>query len=138
MDHLTCTRVRQSRFIDRDVVFDIDYDDRMGFGGDRRIEKSMKLRKEFKDLGMAFHRHRVELRFDASRENRDTPEWMVLRERVKEFCDTKCQGYWTWKTKRMASRTSDDYTFEMDLMFEHEEDMKLWLKEHGLIIRLSM
>ena len=138
MTHLTCTRIRQSRFIDRDIVFDIDFDDKMQMGPERRIERCVKLRKEFKELGMAFHRHRVELRFNLSRDDRHGEEWWDLKERVKEFCDSKVTGYWTWKLRRLSDRETDGYKMEMDLMFENEVDMQLWLKEHGLIIRLSM
>lgn len=136
MENLTCTRIRQSKFIDRDIVFNIDVD--ITFGNDRRLEKSVKLRKEFSDLGMAFHRHRVELRFTAPRTARDSSDWHNLRESVKEFCDTRCEGYWSWKIKRLNDRETDNYLYELDLFFEHKADMDLWLKEHGLILRLSL
>lgn len=136
MENLTCTRIRHSKFIDRDIVFEIDVDDT--FGGERRIEKSVKLRKEFNELGMAFHRNRVELRFNSERVNRDSPEWQKLRESIKESCDTKCEGYWSWKIKRMNDRNSDRILYELDLFFEYKTDMDLWLKEHGLILRLSL
>jgi hypothetical protein len=132
---IKCTRVRQSRFIDRDIVFDIEVDST--FGADRRLEKSVKLRKEFTELGMAFHRNRVELRFAVERGNRDSPEWHTLRDGVKEFCDTKLSGYWSWKIKRVNNRENDDFIYEIDLFFEHEADLALWLKDQGQIIKLT-
>lgn len=125
-------------FIDRDIVFEIDFDDKMQLGPERRIERSMKLREEFKELGMSFHRNRVELRFDLDRGDRHGEEWHALKERVKEFCDSKLEGFWTWKLRRLNARDTDGYKLEMDLMFEHESDMETWLKEHGLILRLSL
>jgi hypothetical protein len=139
MSDLTCTRVRRSKFIDRDVVFDITIDDPLGYGGERRIETSLKLRKEFNKLGMAFHRNRVELRFTLERTPKnDQSSWVALKEQVKEFCDSRLEGYWTWKLRRYNDRDTDGYKLEMDLMFEHEADMKLWLKDHGMIIRLTL
>lgn len=138
MTDLICTRVRQSHFIDRDIVFDIDFDDKMKMGRERCPERSVRLREEFNDLGIAFNRHRVELRFEVAYEDRDNAEWPELKEQVKEFCDARCEGFWTWKLLRRSLRSGDGYQFEMDLMFEHEADMQLWLKEHGLIIRLAL
>lgn len=135
---LTCTRVRQSHFIDRDIVFEIDFDDKMKMGRERVSERSVKLRKEFADLGMAFHRNRVELRFEVDYDDRDCAEWPELKEKVTEFCDSRLTGYWTWKLRRRTLNGGNSYQFEMDLMFEHEADMQLWLKDHGMIIRLTL
>ena len=139
MSELTCIRVRQSKFIDRDIVFDIVSEDPMKMGVERRFESSLKLREEFKELGMAFHRNRVELRFTLTRDVRnDMTPWKNLKEQVSEFCDSRLSGYWTWKLKRYNDQDTDGYQMHMDLMFEHEADMQLWLKDHGLIIRLTL
>lgn len=138
MTDLICTRVRQSLFIDRDIVFDIDSDDKFG-GQFNRLERSVKLRAEFKDLGMNFNRHRVELRFDMERTpaaNRSS-SYRDLCEQIKDFCDTRCSGFWSWKHKRRSSECGNWHHLDLDLFFEHEEDMKTWIKDHGIIIRLT-
>jgi len=136
MINLVCEQIRQSKFIDRDIVFDIKSDDT--FGSLKRIEKSVKLRKEFKDLGVAFCLNRVELKFSCDYLNKNTGEWETLRNDIKNFCDTKLDGYWSWKIKGRNAQDSDRYFYEIDLFFEHANDMNLWLKEHGLILRLSL
>lgn len=137
MINLVCEQIRRSKFIDRDIVFDIRYDD--AFSNLKRIEKSVKLRKEFKDLGVAFCLNRVELRFTCDYATSQTHEWSDMRDRIKNFCDTKLEGYWTWKIKSRSVRDQHQkYLYEMDLFFELKEDMDLWLKEQGLILRLSL
>lgn len=139
MTTLNCLHVRHAKFIDRDIVFNIDFDDRFGGGLRGRIEKSVQLREEFKELGMAFHRNRVEVRFQVSYENRNSDEYRLLTNKVKEFCDTRCEGYWSWKFKRTTVEEDrrETYNYEMDLFFEHRDDMDLWLKEQGLVFRLT-
>lgn len=131
MSELTCTYVRRSRFIDRNIVFNIKYDDH-GMGH----ETSVQLRKEMTELGLAFFSNRVELRFTLERKDRRNDDWTKLRERVKEFCETKCTGYWSWKL-RQRNLDSDAFGLEMDLLFENEADLELFLKEQALIIRLT-
>jgi hypothetical protein len=130
MSDLVCTHVRRSRFIDRDIVFDIKREDHMP-----EWERSISLRKEMKDLGMAFFRNRVELRFTIPRESK-SDEFRQIRERVKEFCDSKLTGHWTWK---ISNRNIDGMTrsLELDLMFEKEDELELFLKDHGTIVRLT-
>ena len=135
MNDIVCHSVRHSKFIDRDIVFDITSDDT--FGKLKRIETSVKLRNEFKDLGVAFHLNRVEMKFSCSISTSKTDEWAELRESIRKFCDTRLEGYWSWKIKSHMSKTTDQYLYDMELFFERREDMDLWLKEQGLVLRLS-
>lgn len=136
MTKVICHSIRHSKFIDRDIVFDITLDET--FGKLNRVETSVKLRKEFKDLGVAFHLNRVELRFSCGNSTRKTSEWAEIRESIKNFCDTRLEGYWSWKIKGHMKGPTDRYLYDMDLLFERREDLELWLKEQGTMLRLSL
>jgi hypothetical protein len=131
-----CTRIRQSRFIERDIVFNISYEEAL-----KRFEKSVSLRPGFEEIGMKFFRNRVETRFDYGESPSDRKagemEAFKIRESIKEFCDTKVTGYWTWKFQTRRKHDEEGYEFQIDLMFEETQDMELWLKDHGVLLKLT-
>lgn len=130
MSDLTCVHVRRSRFIERDIVFNIKRDEIVNH------EINVSLRKEMMDLGLSFFRNRVELFFTADYENRNTREMRSIKDRIREFCDSRFEGYWTWKYQQRRGDV-DDTLFQLELMFEKEEELELFLKEHGTIVRLT-
>ena len=130
MSDLTCVHVRRSRFIERDIVFNIKRDEIMNY------EVNVSLRKEMMDLGLALFRNRVEVHLKTSRQNRNTSEIRQVKDRIREFCDSRFQGYWTWKYQQRPIE-DDETSVQIELMFEKEEELELFLKEHGTIIRLT-
>lgn len=133
MSDIVCHLICHSKFIDRDIVFDIKIEENFG----HRIEKSVKLRKEFKDLGTAFCLNRVELKFSCDQERKHTTKLSDIRDDIKKFCDTRLEGYWSWKFKGRNDRKSDQYLYDMELFFERKDDMDLWLKDQGMMIKLK-
>lgn len=130
MSDLTCVHVRRSRFIDREIVFNIKRDEIMSY------ELNVCLRKEMMELGLAFFRNRVELFFTTPRDKRNTKEINLVKDKIREFCDSQLTGYWTWKYQQRP--LEDDATsIQIELMFEKEEELELFLKDHGTIVRLT-
>lgn len=130
MSDLTCVHVRRSRFIDREIVFNIKRDEIMNY------EVNVSLRKEMMDLGLALFRNRVEVHLKTARQNRNSKEINQVKDRIREFCDSRLQGYWTWKYQQRPIE-DDETSVQIELMFEKEEELELFLKEHGTIIRLT-
>lgn len=145
MSEIRCTMMRRSKFIDRNMVFKIEFDEYM-----KRYETSVVLRTEFKELGVAFLRNKVTSRFEIKEANKlsgpsnkftkraKQPDFSDIKEQITEFCDIRLEGYWTWKVQSKKDRDDPEYlNVTLEMFFEHESDLELFLKECGTIIKLA-
>lgn len=131
MTEITCLHLRRSYFIERHVVFDVVMDN-IG-----RLEVAVKLCRGFEDLGMNLFRNKVEGHFKGSK-TFPSKEWNVIRQKVRDFCEKHATGYWTWRTAQTLYDEADDSNIrQLEVMFEKPEDLEFFLKNCGLIMRLT-
>jgi hypothetical protein len=140
MEKVVCTKMRQSKFISRETVFDIKLDEFM-----QRHETSVKINSEFKELGKAFMLNRVEASFRLEQIEepikggrtrlKDVTTIETIKDQIHEFCETNLQGYWTWKLK--SKNGPDCRMYHIDMFFEQVDDLDLFLKDCGLLIKIA-
>jgi len=137
MGEFRCKRMRRSRYIERNIVFNIEGEERFG----KFIESKVDLRVEepLKTLGMSFYRNRIESQFEFGREDDEANErYRSVRIQIKDFCDTHLNSYWTWKDQRFGSSFDrNNVVYKLELFFEEEADLELFLKDCGTLIKLA-
>jgi hypothetical protein len=106
-------------------------------GEDIYLNKDDTVKPEFLDLYMTFLRNRVILQL--TRDDEESPDEEVhlhdrLERHIVNSLEANCTGFWAVKVEDHPR----DENFSLYLMFEKEEDLKHFLKNDGLMLKLAI
>lgn len=144
MTEISCTAIKQSRYISRETIYS-KVKDSDGY-------QDFVAKPEWSELAMAFKRNRIRLDFKveglSGNNYYSMPiEFESIKDKVSDYCDKNCSGFWTWNidyrslseydhTNQRHTNT-DKGRIDMTVQFEKTEDIEPFLKNCAVLLRLA-
>lgn len=104
-----------------------------------------EVRAQWSSLYQSLHRNQFEICLDMKQVtsggkeiDEATRDFTDMFDRMENWCNANCTGIWTvWDNEEELDQNATEVTIEVQIMFEHEEDLMRFIKDCALIAKLT-